>query len=393
MSNVPSPGDIVAWTIEAGLRERTLNPVIEGFAARLAALVPGLSRILVAAPTLHPNFVSGTWVWERDRQLETERHGVDTSDSDGWQHSPLRHALDHGLFRMHCDLTDPDEVARFPVFQDFVDRGCTGYLVRLISFEDESRASGAQGLILSFLSDAPGGFGDDDLSAIEKVLPALGIAAFRLVVSDIARNLLEAYLGGDVGRRVLGGKVRRGDVERIRAAILFADLRHFTDTSERMAGSDIVAWLNAGLAALGDPAARHGGEILKFLGDGLLAIFPIEADEADACKRALAAAREALAGLESLSGLPGPKHEADIALHVGEVDYGNVGASDRLDFTVIGATVNEASRMEGLCDLLDVHLVMSARFVSSLDIPVRDLGEHRLRGLRTARRLFTLTES
>lgn len=393
MSNVPSPGDIAAWTIEAGLRERTLNPVIEGFAARLAAIVPGLSRVLVAAPTLHPNFASGTWIWVRDRQLEMERHGLDASESESWQLSPLRYALDHGLPRLHCDLTDPDEAARFPIFQEFIERGCTSYLVRLIPFEDESRASGAHGVILSFLSDARGGFTDDDFAVIDKVLPALGLAVFRLVVSDIARNLLEAYLGGDVGRRVLGGKVHRGDVERIRAAILFADLRHFTDTSERMPGSDIVAWLNGGLAALGDPAARHGGEILKFLGDGLLAIFPTENDEADACRRALAAAREALADLDSLSGLPGPKHEADIALHVGEVDYGNIGASDRLDFTVIGATVNEASRMEGVCDSLGVHLVMSARFAAGLDVPVRDLGEHRLRGLSTVRRLFTLTES
>jgi adenylate cyclase len=393
--NLPTPAEIFVWTVEAGLRETDIKPVVAGFVDRLSAAVPGLARLLIGAPTLHPTIVSWSWIWQRGQPLEGTQHSIDTAADEDWLSSPIYYAMQTGVSRIRCDLTDPEQVARFPVYRTFAAGGHTDYLLRMVSFEEEKLASGIEGMIVTFLCDAPVGFSPTDLATIEKVLPALGLAMFRLAVSEVARNLLSAYLGSDAGKRVLGGKVRRGDVERIKAAVFFADLRHYTDISERMAADEMVAWLNAGLAALGDPTARHGGEILKFLGDGLLAIFPTETGEADACRRALAAATD---GLEALSALNGPaanghSYEADIALHIGEVAYGNIGASNRLDFTAIGPTVNEVSRMETLCDALGVHLVMSEPFACHAGVPVRDLGTHRLRGLSQPRRLVTLTES
>ncbi len=394
MSNVPTGAEIAYWTVASGLRETEIAPVVAGFAERLAAAVPGLSRVLVGAPTLHPTIVSATWIWQRGLTLEGARHGLESTADEDWLNSPLYLALQTGIETMRFDLTAPEHVSRFPVFESFAAAGHTDYLLRMVTFEGETRASGIEGIIVTFLGDAPSGFSDREVALFEQVLPALSLAVFRLAVSEIARNLLSAYLGADAGQRVLGGRVHRGDVERIRAAVFFADLRHFTDISERLPPAEMVTWLNAGLAELGDPTARHGGEILKFLGDGLLAIFPTESGEADACRRALAAAMEGMRALVGLNGDNGGENSyaADIALHLGEVAYGNVGASDRLDFTVIGPTVNEVSRMESLCDELGVHLVMSEPFAACLEMPVRDLGTYSLRGLSRPRRLLTLTE-
>lgn len=393
-SNVPSPADIFTWTVEAGLRETEIEPLIAGFVDRLAATVPSVARILVGIPTLHPTIVSGSWIWQRGGRLEGTRHSIHSQADEDWLSSPIYYAMQRGVQRIRADLTDPEQVSRFPVFRTFAASGHTDYLLRMVMFEDETRVSGIEGMIVTFLSDAPVGFSPTDLATIEKVLPALGLAMFWLAASEVARNLLAAYLGPEAGRRVLGGRIRRGDVERIKAAVFFADLRKYTDISQRMPPDEMVAWLNAGLAALGDPTARHGGEILKFLGDGLLAIFPTEAGEADACRRALAAAEEGLKALATLNGSArGGVYEADVALHVGEVAYGNVGASDRLDFTVIGPTVNEVSRMEALCDALNVNVIMSETFASQAGVPTRDLGLHRLRGLAEPRRLVTLTNS
>lgn len=391
MASGQAAAQIIAATIDDGLNHVEITPVVSGFIQRLTDAVPAISRMLVGLPTLHPTYVSGTWTWQRGEPLETERHQAASADDQDWLESPLFHAISGSIDTLRANLTDPAEVARFPVFRTFANAGHTDYLLRLIAFEKLARASGVQGIIVTFLSDRPGGFTADDEALLEAVLPAFALSAFRMTLSDVARNLLSAYLGADAGRRVLSGKVHRGAVDRINAAILFADFRHFTETSESMPVERIIPWLNAGLAAIGDPVGRHGGQVLKFIGDGLLAIFPAADDPAAACRAASAAARDAMRDLAALSAEPA--YEADFALHVGEVGYGNIGASDRLDFTVIGSAVNEVSRMEALCDELGVRLVMSERFASCLDVPVTDLGQHRIRGIRQPRRLMTLTES
>lgn len=390
MNEKPSAAEINAWTIEAGLNEHDVTPVIEGFVGRLADALPCISRILVGLPTLHPTYVSSTWTWERGHDVAIEHQEVGSSDSQDWLDSPIYQAVSQNIGTMRANLADPEEVKAFPVFRTFAGSGNTDYLLRLVPYEPKTGATGLQGVIVTFLSDRPDGFAPEELDLIEQVLPAFSLTLFRLTVSDVARGLLSAYLGSDAGRRVLGGKVTRGDVERINAAILVADFRHFTEISESLPVDRIIPWLNAGLSCIGDPITRHGGQILKFLGDGLLAIFPSADDDTKACSEALAAARDSIRELGCLSG--DPAYRADFALHIGEVGYGNIGTSDRLDFTVIGPAVNEVSRMEKLCDSLCVHLVMSADFAAHIDAAVTDAGIHRLRGVREPRRLMTLTD-
>jgi len=205
--------------------------------------------------------------------------------------------------------------------------------------------------------------------------------------------LLEVYLGKNAARRVEGGQFRRGGGELIRAAIWFCDLRNFTAISDRTAPERVVELLDAYFDRVAGVIVLHGGEVLKFIGDAIMAIFPIGDDARAACESALQAAEDGLAALEQLNRERDaePVLSIGIALHVGDVMYGNVGSRERLDFTVISSAVNETSRLEGLCKSLKTPLLLSQAFVSAVDRQdVVDLAEQELKGVSTRLRVFTL---
>jgi len=213
----------------------------------------------------------------------------------------------------------------------------------------------------------------------------------------IASGLLEAYLGGDAGRRVHAGAVERGSVESIRAVLWFADMRGFTKLADSTAGLEVIELLDEVFETLTAPLRSRGGQVLKFMGDGMLAIFPLLAKtQAETCRNAIDAAREAMHALDRVNRARAeaskPVAEVDLALHIGEVLYGNVGAADRLDFTVIGPAVNEAARIETLCEPLGRKVLVSADFAAIADScnGLQPLGHHRLRGVREPRAIFGL---
>ncbi|WP_256369835.1 adenylate/guanylate cyclase domain-containing protein [Microvirga sp. KLBC 81] len=205
--------------------------------------------------------------------------------------------------------------------------------------------------------------------------------------------MLDTYVGLSAGRRVLSGEIRRGSGTTLTAALLFADLRGFTALAD-MAGMDLIARLDQHLEAMVEPVTEQGGEVLKFMGDGVLAAFPITAERTreEACASAIRAAQSALERNAAVNRLRDRETslDLDIALHCGDVFYGNIGAAGRLDFTVIGPAVNEASRMEALCQSLGCSVIMSESVASVSPVPVEPLGHHRLRGIAAKRELFTL---
>jgi adenylate cyclase len=245
----------------------------------------------------------------------------------------------------------------------------------------------------AFSSDRPAGFTDAEAGRLDALVPLISLAAYRMVLLSIATHTLDLYVGFSAGRQVLNGQVRRGVGDRLEAALMVADLRGFTRAADAE-GIDLIARLDAHLEAMADPVREHGGEVLKFLGDGLLAAFPItpERGREGACMAALAAAREALARNAAVNEAhpDGPILDLDVALHCGEVFHGNIGGTGRLDFTVIGPAVNETSRLEALCDAVDCHLVLSGAVAQACGAPVRSLGHHRLRGVAEPREVFTL---
>ena len=254
------------------------------------------------------------------------------------------------------------------------------------------------GFVVSLATDRAGGFAGTHLATLRAMLPLFALAVKATSMKALGQGLLAAYLGDDPARRVLAGSVRRGEVESVEAVLLYADLRSFTSFADSLPGRDLMTLLDGCFDCMVRPVNRHGGEVLKFLGDGLLAIFRTDARRRDGiCASALAAASEALDLMDILAAARREQGKEtpglDIALHVGTVQYGNVGTDARLDFTVIGPAVNEAARIEVLCKELGHPLLLSEAFASAA-ISSRphlvSLGRHHLRGVRDDTELFGL---
>jgi adenylate cyclase len=235
-----------------------------------------------------------------------------------------------------------------------------------------------------------GGFSDDHITLIKRLLVLFALHVERHIAVRIATNALGAYLGPVAATKVLSGDIKRGSGEPIRAIIWVSDLRGFTHLSDHLTGPDTVAVLNAYFEIFVDSVLAQGGEVLKFIGDGLLAVFPLGDDGRTAGNAALAAAEAAQAGLAQLNAEPPPRLaevdgwrplRAGIALHEGEVFFGNIGAPERLDFTVIGPAVNEASRVEALQKTIGRSILITAAAAAHIETPLETLGDYPLRGV------------
>jgi len=249
--------------------------------------------------------------------------------------------------------------------------------------------------MVTYVTDRPGGFAADEIADITRVSQRLAVVCDIQGLRWVATNVLNAYLGPKTGPRVLAGQIRRGTGEELLVVLWSSDLRGFTERSDRLPGDRMIAILNAVFDAQAKAIHDHGGEILKFIGDGLLAIFPIEngASAGRAATNALEAAQEALVAVRHLNGEPSmadePPLEIVVALHVGTVVYGNIGAAQRLDFTVIGPAVNLVSRLEATAKTLNTPIVLSDDFARAYGKPLTSLGHYPLRGLANRRELFT----
>jgi adenylate cyclase len=330
-------------------------------------------------PTAHPELWGTQVVWTENSGCEVARreHGV--------MATPIfRNTPGEIIYKtrttMRWRLDVPDEKLEFPMLHEFKQQGGTEYV--MVPFRG---AMGEQPWI-SLATKAPGGFSDEHFRKIEAMCVHLAWKA-RLAISEIAtRSLLQVYLGPNAADQVMAGQFRRGRSVAIKAVIWFCDLRGFTALGDRLPAAELVATLDRYFELVAAPIEEHGGEVLKFVGDAVLAVFPCAGDPAKAASGAWAAARKVLDGLDQLAPL-----KMGIALHVGEVLYGNIGGRSRLDFTVIGPAVNEASRVEALCKTLETPLLATAAFVEVLGSreQVRSLGLQSLRGVSRQTELFT----
>jgi adenylate cyclase len=392
---------IARWLAEQALLATPVEPMFSELGDRLLALGLPILRGHASLGTLHPQIeaVSHSW-WRNRREVVVDRHLHGSSAQQNWQQSPLKVLLESEADMLRRRI-GPASIAEFPILGEFAAEGGTDYVAFATAFGFNGRvtARGEAGVLVSWLTDRPGGFSDAHIAALRAIQPFLAVAVRVASMMMIADAVLAAYLGGDAGRRVLGGEIRRGQVETIGAAILLADLRGFTALADRLPRDRLVAMLDAYLGCMADPVEENGGQVLKFMGDGLLATFPFAAAGPEAaCRAATQAAREALARIDGLNASRAAAGEPtlglDVALHLGEVAYGNVGSDRRLDFTVVGPAVNEASRMEGLCQALGVPVLASGAFVEALGAgaPFHSLGRHGLRGVREEKELFGLTD-
>ncbi len=391
------------WAVREGLRRAPAATLFEDFCRRLAASGVPLWRGFAGMRTLHPQWAGYTYTWWRDRDAvdpgRRERGEAYDQDLRASPYSYLRDtAGGQGLpLRLRRRLAGSGMQRDFPVLEELAIAGATDYVAELVPVGMMTEAFPDSAIGFSFATDHPDGFSEDDLRLIEAVLPAVALAIMSDTEHTIAAGLLAAYLGDDVGRRVHAGVVERGSVESIRAVLWYADIRGFTPLADTTPGPVLVEMLNDIFETLTAALRPHGAQVLKFLGDGMLASFAIaDATRAETCDRALDAAAAAMHGLDRLKTdrvrTGKPFATVDLALHLGEVLYGNVGAVDRLDFTVIGPAVNEVARIESLCEPLGRRVLISAALAAAISDRTRiePLGAHILRGIREAKEIFAL---
>jgi adenylate cyclase len=397
--------ELHVWAVRQGLLGAAASELFDGFCQRLVEAGLPLWRAYAAMRTLHPQWGGYGYTWQRElNAIEPAQYG--RGDGQNWLTSPFAYLLDQARaggeehnpwqhLRRH--LTGREAQLDFPVLEELAAAGGSDYFAQIVRFGAEGDLSHGTGIAYSFAIDRPGGFRDDDLALLKAVLPALSLAMMTHAGHTIASSLLGAYLGDDAGRRVHSGEIERGSVESIRAVLWFADMRGFTTLADGTPGLEVIALLDEVFETLTAPLRSRGGQVLKFMGDGMLAIFPLMAEtQAETCRNAIHAAREAMHALDRINRARAeatkPVGEVDLALHIGEVLYGNVGAADRLDFTVIGPAVNEAARIETLCEPLGRKVLVSAEFAATAGScnGLQPLGHHRLRGVREPRAIYGL---
>lgn len=395
------------WLAESGLRNLPLEELVDGFARGLATEGVPAARIFVGMNALHPMVLARSLIWDRmtgpARRFEFQHEEV---EDPIMQQSPFAGMLKAGTFERRLDLRRSPSADEEPVFAELRTLGMTDWLGSIFPFgelapSDGPRAAEGVGqlwLVCSIATDSVAGFDEAHLAALRRVLPFFALAIKAIAMRAVGQGLLESYLGVNAASRVLSGTVLRGEVHEVEAVLFYADLRDFTALADTLPGRELIALLDDCFDCMVRPMTRRGGEVLKFLGDGLLAIFRTDGRRrAATCAAALSAASDALDLMDLLvarrreAGQPTPG--LDIALHVGVVQYGNVGTGARLDFTVIGRAVNEAARIELLCKELGHPLLVSQAFAEAA-ADSRDhlvsVGRHRLRGVREEAELFTL---
>jgi adenylate cyclase len=392
------------WAVREGLHGSTAYNLFDGYCQRLVIDGVPLWRAHAATETLHPQWSGFGYLWRRDlNAIQPEQYAHDEMAAPEWLASPLYELMrraesgeDSPTTRRRLEA-GPDQ-RDFPILAEFFAAGATDYFCQLFSFGDKHDRSRGSGAVFSFTTDRRGGFSDDDLTLLQATLPALSLALKTHVGHEIAAGLLQAYLGEDAGRRVHAGAVARGSVESVRAVLWYADIRGFTTIADAAPGSVVIELLDDVFETLTATLRQSGGQVLKFLGDGMLATFAVAAtDRAETCRRALDAAVEAMHALDRLNAARAaankPVAAVDLALHIGDVLYGNVGAIDRLDFTVIGPAVNEVARIEALCATLGRKVLVSAELAAATqdgNLRLEPLGRHTLRGVREPREIFAL---
>ncbi|WP_075289497.1 adenylate/guanylate cyclase domain-containing protein [Pararhizobium arenae] len=377
---------VSGWLKQTALNGDSLETIVTGFCERLAAAGLPLSRIHLSFSMLHPLYDALGFTWLRGQGMTVEGYRADEDDDDAnrFLKSPYYYLLSNNLDHLRRQIT-PLTPNEFPIFEELKAMGTTDYIAFVQSFGEAS----GQGMIGSWATDAPGGFGDDVIDALLRVQNSLAVAAKMAVLGKLADNMLTTYLGANSGKRVLSGQVRRGDGETIRAALVMADMRQSTMLAEKEGRQVYIDTLNEFFDAIATPFNGEGGEILSFLGDGFLAVYPCGRHREPsqvAVHSAMTAVRQATARMEQLNTTRRKKGLSEIrygiGLHVGNVMFGNVGLKDRLTFSAFGSAVNEVQRLQTLTKKFNSPIVASQSFAGYSGGEWETLGDEKLRGVR-----------
>jgi adenylate cyclase len=379
---------VADWITQAALAGLSEAEILAGVCERETAHGLALARALVLIDTLHPSYEGRAFRWTRAQKETTlTEYGRSEDDIGRWVRSPF-HALEQsGESMLRRRLTAETE-NEFSVFPEFRAEGLTDYVALASRFGGGETIGEMDGVYSSWASDAPGGFTGDQIAEIRRIAPFLALAVKSATLARVAATLVETYLGRDPGRRVLQGRIKRGVPERIEAVLWFSDLRGYTRLSDTATPDEIIPLLNHYADAIISAIHDEGGDVLKLMGDGTLAIFA-SADRGRSCE-----ARRGAAEVNQERATTGlPKTDMYLGLHIGDVFYGNIGSKERLDFTVIGPAVNEVSRIASMCRSVEQPLLVSSAFAEAMgDARGRliSVGRYALRGVGRPQELFTI---
>ena len=380
--------EIREWLIDGARTSPVPASMIDELCRRLTAAGIPLWRVGFFIRTLHPDIFGRNFIWKPGEEIALGTVDFDIQATPEFNASPLSIVFREGR-EVRCRVDDP-EVERYPIVQDLRAEGATDYIALPIVY--------VNGFVnaTSWTTRQEGGFTDAQLAALRSIMAPVARLVEVIGLRRVAATLLDTYVGNRAGEKILGGQIRRGHTENMNAAIWLSDLRGFTALSDRLPAETVVDILNNYFDCQVAAIKAHGGEVLKYMGDGLLAVFPIDeyvGDSPQVCARVLEAARETRAGVEALQYPVGDTIERfrfGVALHVGQILYGNIGGGSRLDFTCIGPAVNLAARLEKLTGRMRRTIVASEGFAGICAGGWRDLGEFPIAGFAKAQRVYGL---
>ena len=376
---------VVEWLIDGARSAPQPQQVLTQLSERLVACGIPLWRVAVFVRTLHPNVMGRRFTWRPDTEVELTEAPFELLETEYFRDSPIARVYQTGV-AIRRKLADPDCPEDFPVLADLRAEEVTDYLAAPLVFTDGAIHA------VTCTTRQPGGFTDEEIAAIEAVITPLARVAEIRSLRRMASTLLDTYVGHDAGERILAGHIRRGDIEEIHAAIWLSDMRGFTALADGLPPRVLIDLLNRYFDCQVPVILDHGAEVLKFMGDGLLAIFAIAGDETEVCQRALVAARQVQTNIAELAGSAMPGLRFGLALHIGDVLYGNIGSGNRLDFTCIGPAVNFAARLEKLTGQLRRTIVASEEFARHCPGEFAALGEFTLPGFSAVQSVFGLED-
>lgn len=399
MSLTPSPVGLADWLHRAALAGDPLEKLLGGYCRELMSAGFDLARCAIGVDTLHPTLEGYFLVWRPespDVNLVEYTRDQSASEVDFWLASPFHHLATTGKTMLRRRVAVSDGPAEFPIIADLAADGVSDYVAFLHGFGAGTTVGELDGVYSSWTTRRPGGFRDDEIAALAATMPTLALAVKSESYAQIARNLAQTYLGREIGTRVLAGEIVRGKAERLEAVVWFSDLAGYTRITDTSPPEALLPLLNDYAEAVVEAIHAMKGEVLKFIGDGVLALFRGATTE-ESCRRALAAVletRRRVAELNDRRDAAGaPSTNLYLALHLGEVFFGNIGSADRLDFTAVGPAVNETSRVVAMCRSLDQEVLVTAAFAANAgDARARlvSVGRYALRGVARPQELFTL---
>jgi adenylate cyclase len=388
--NTPDLQKITDWLIDGARSAPSPSRMMADTCERAVQAGLPLWRVGVFVRTLHPDIFGRNFIWRPGAEVAVGTVDFDIQNSPEFRSSPLAIVFREGR-EVRCRLDDPAS-NRFPFLDDMRAEGVTDYIALPLLFLDGSIHAS------SFTTKRPGGFSDDELAALRRMVTPLARVIEIISLRRTASILLDTYVGNRAGERILGGQIRRGHTDTMDAAIWLSDLRGFTALSDRLPAETVVDILNHYFDCQVSSIRAHGGEVLKFMGDGLLAVFPVTQQDGNVqqvCSRVLEAARESRASVDAMNypiGEAVERFRFGVALHVGRILYGNIGGGNRLDFTCIGPAVNLAARLEKIAGRLHRTIVASEGFAGICAGGWADLGEFPIAGFSKAERVYGLQD-